>query len=245
MAKLFIWRACNELLPTRLNLTRRKVIEMKTCPCCDGEEEDALHALWLCPAAKDVWGSSLSCFQKFSFTGPNFRGLFSYCMERCTKEELELMAVTARRIWLRRNAWVFEQRFDHPNAVFIEATKSLREFKSCNVHGQEKMLPARRNEALNSKQPIWIPPPDGVIKVNWDASLNVAKNWVGLGIIARDRCMGARSITHQATMDPKMAKTMAALEALQFSKEAGFWDVVFEGDAAQVVKESVKSTLFF
>jgi hypothetical protein len=80
---------------------------MKMCHCCDGEEEDALHALWLCPVAKDVWESSFSCFQKFNFAGPNFRGLFAYCMERCTKEELELMAVTARRIWLRRNAWVF------------------------------------------------------------------------------------------------------------------------------------------
>jgi hypothetical protein len=30
---------------------------MKTYPCCDGEEKDAFHALWLCPAAKDVWGA--------------------------------------------------------------------------------------------------------------------------------------------------------------------------------------------
>ncbi|XP_062152163.1 uncharacterized protein LOC133860602 [Alnus glutinosa] len=107
------------------------------------------------------------------------------------------------------------------------------------------MMTAGRNEALNSRQPSWIPPLDGVIKVNWDASMNMAKNWVGLGIIARDikgLCMGARSIMLQAKTDPRTAETMATLEAIQFSKEAGFWNVIFEGDAAQVVKEIKSDT---
>jgi len=140
---------------------------------------------------------------------------------------------------------VFEQRFDHPNAIFIEAIKSLGEFKSCNVQDQETMMPAGRNEALNNRQTSWIPPLDGVIKVNWNASINMAKNWVGLGVIARDSkglCMGARSITLQAKTDPKTAERMAALEAIQFSKEASFWDVIFKGDAAQVIKEIKSDT---
>jgi ribonuclease HI len=37
--------------------------------------------------------------------------------------------------------------------------------------------------------------------------------------------------------DPKTAEIMAALQAMQFSKEVGFWEVIFKGDAAQVVKE--------
>jgi ribonuclease HI len=79
-----------------------------------------------------------------------------------------------------------------------------------------------------------------VIKVNCDASMNVAKDWVGLGIIARDNkslCMGAKSIMQQVETDPKTAKIMATLQAMQFSKEAGFWEVIFEGDAVLVVKE--------
>jgi hypothetical protein len=54
VVKMFIWRACNEVLPTRCNLIRRKAIEIKKCPCCEVEDEDAIHALWVCPAAKDV-----------------------------------------------------------------------------------------------------------------------------------------------------------------------------------------------
>jgi len=248
VTKLFIWRACNELLPTRVNLVRRKVTEMKACPCCEIGDEDALHALWLCPAARDVWGSSVSVFQKYCYAGTNFKGLLAFCMERGTKEELELMAVIARSIWLRRNAWLFERRFDHPNTVYCGASKILLEYKRCNAKEEETPFLEGGEEAQSRRQKHWIPPPEGVIKVNWDAALNVAKGWIGHGIIARDSngfCMGARSITQQVRTDPKTAEIMAALQAMQFSKDASFWEVIFEGDATQVVKEILSDPPLF
>jgi hypothetical protein len=33
----------------------------------------------------------------------------------------------------------------------------------------------------------WIRPPNGLIKVNWDASINASQGWVRLGIVARDK----------------------------------------------------------
>jgi len=230
VVKMFIWRACNEVLPARRNMFRRKALEIKISPCCEVEEEDAIHALWLCPAAKDVWGCSSSYFHKFCFAGADFQGLFAYCMERCTKDELELMATTARRIWLRRNAWIFEQRFEHPDVVYSEAMKAWLAFKRCNMIDHEMSLKGERNEENSSRQSSWSPPSDGVIKVNWDASINVVKDWVGLGTIARDSkglCMGARCITIHARTNPKTAEFMEALQAVQFSKEVGFWDVIF------------------
>lgn len=121
--KFFIWRACNDLLPTRVKLYRKKVTEIKLCPCCNIEEEDTLHALWSCPAAKDVWGCSHSCFQKLYCEGTNFSMLVEFCMGKLCKDELDLMAVISRRIWLRRNAMVFEGKFAHPNDVFSDAAK--------------------------------------------------------------------------------------------------------------------------
>jgi ribonuclease HI len=41
----------------------------------------------------------------------------------------------------------------------------------------------------------------------------------------------------QVHVSPKTVEVMAALLAVQFSKEVGFMDVMFEGDAVQVVKE--------
>jgi hypothetical protein len=96
----------------------RKVTEDNMCPCCKREVEDVLHALSTCSAAKDVWGCQASCFHKYSYMGDTFQGLFVYCMERSSLADLDLMSVVARRIWLRRNALVFEERFDHPNVVY-------------------------------------------------------------------------------------------------------------------------------
>jgi hypothetical protein len=48
--KLFNWRACQNILPTRVNLFQRKVVDDCSCPCCGSEEETTIHAVWSCPA---------------------------------------------------------------------------------------------------------------------------------------------------------------------------------------------------
>ena len=44
--KVFRWRACQNVLPTRENLTRRRVIKDDGCECCKGNSESVLHVLW-------------------------------------------------------------------------------------------------------------------------------------------------------------------------------------------------------
>jgi hypothetical protein len=116
--------------------------------------------------------------------------------------------------------------------------KAWMAFKRCNMIDHEMSSKVERNDENRNRPKKWSPPPVGVIKVNWDASINVVKDWVGLGIIARDSnglCMGAKCITIRARTDPKTAEFMATLQVVKFSKEVGFGDVIFEGDAAQVV----------
>jgi hypothetical protein len=92
--------------------------------------------------------------------------------------------------------------------------------------------------AQTTMQFIWQPPPNGAIKINWDASINSEEGCIGLGIVAWD-CMGgflgARSMMQPVVVDPMTTEAMATLWAMQFSKEEGFFEVIFEGDAAYVV----------
>ena len=43
--KVFGWRACNEILPTKLNLSKRRIIDDAMCPICMRFSESAIHAL--------------------------------------------------------------------------------------------------------------------------------------------------------------------------------------------------------
>lgn len=243
--KLFLWRACNNLLPTKENLHCRKIVDDNKCPCCTREAESVIHALWTCPAVQDVWGGGSIVFQKYSSDGVCFTQVLEESFHKFSKENMELMAVTCRRIWLRRNKVVFDKVFTHPTAIFKEAVSSLEEFRRCNSIDGQELHPRAATVSLN--QPLrWQAPPCGKIKVNWDASINKEGNCIGIGVIARDMggCfLGARSITKQVlvVVDPLMAEVMVALQAVIFSREAGFFEAIFEGDALQIVK-AVKVT---
>jgi hypothetical protein len=45
MEKHFIWRACHDILPTKENLMRRKIVSDPFCPICGVEVETVSHIL--------------------------------------------------------------------------------------------------------------------------------------------------------------------------------------------------------
>jgi hypothetical protein len=193
--KVFIWRACNNLLPTKMNLMHKRVIEEAICPICGREEEDTVHVLWNCPGARDVWGGDASSFQKCSWDGNNFQHLLRYVMLKFEKDKVELFAVVARGVWFCRNKWLFEVVFSYPNEVLNLAVVSLEEFRNCN---RDLRVPAEL-EANGSSgvqcsvSPVWQPPCLGTVKINWDTAINEKEGRIGVGLVARDdygQCWG-------------------------------------------------------
>ncbi|KAL5817649.1 hypothetical protein ACOSQ3_026027 [Xanthoceras sorbifolium] len=47
--RIFVWKACNDILPTRKLLCSRKVIVSWLCPLCDLYPESVDHSLWAYP----------------------------------------------------------------------------------------------------------------------------------------------------------------------------------------------------
>ena len=54
VVKLFLWKALHNLLPTRVNLTRKGIIKDTSCPICGLGEETVSHILWDCSTSQDV-----------------------------------------------------------------------------------------------------------------------------------------------------------------------------------------------
>jgi len=232
---MFLWKACNNILPTKDNLFKRKVVDHTTCPICERDEEIVLHALWACPGAQDAWGCGPAKLQKLSTNQLSFLNLVEELMDRCDSEEIELGAVLTRKIWLWRNSIVYGGFFAHPVQLFKEAKVSVEEFHRFNDKENGGIV-LQENLSL----PILKPPPSGILKANWDVAVKAQEGQVGVGIIVRDYegyVLAARSTTFFLTIDPTMAEAWAALQAVLSCKELGFFYICFEGDSLQVVKE--------
>jgi hypothetical protein len=52
--KMFLWKACHNLLPNKDNLRKRGIMNYSLCPICGLEVESTHHILWSCPLAIDV-----------------------------------------------------------------------------------------------------------------------------------------------------------------------------------------------
>jgi hypothetical protein len=73
--KVFMWRTCHDILPTMVNLFKRKVVKTPLCPCCKLEEETIIHACFVVMfGPKGCLGLWAEIFSKILFLGSYFRG---------------------------------------------------------------------------------------------------------------------------------------------------------------------------
>jgi hypothetical protein len=105
--KNFMWRALNDILPTKDNLRRKKILQEPLCPICGLEPETTLHILWECQSSRDVWSLGSRVLQKSAIYGENFKEVIENLLQRCSQEDMIQVAGLTRRIWLRRNEVVF------------------------------------------------------------------------------------------------------------------------------------------
>lgn len=232
--KMFVWRACHNLLPTKAYLFKRRVTTSPLCPICNLVEESIEHFLWSCPSATDVWSCGSNKLQKSTCVRRDFTHLFEELIDRLDQSELEIFVVIARSIWMRRNDVVHGGSFTHPRQVFTNAVSALTDFQRVTMQSEEMGSTDQQISAVS-----WQPPNKIMVEVNWDAAIDQKIFCVGLGLLARDAngsFLVACGIKMRLVADPTMAEALAALHAVIFAKELGFSRVIFEGDALWIVR---------
>jgi hypothetical protein len=165
VVKMFLWQACNNILPTKEKLWKRKITDDPLCPVCCMEVETVGHALWSCTAARDVWLEGNVSIQKCYSEEDDFCNILRRLFDRLTVEDCDKVACVARQIWLRRNKLVFEGEFTHPKKVFQIAIDQLEFYTKVS---QEVVCKAKVKQPTTEGK--WQPPPRGTMKVNWDAA---------------------------------------------------------------------------
>lgn len=105
--KHFIWKACLNLVPTKANLAKRKIVEDSSCPLC-GANKTLIHVIWFCPAAIDVWGEVSNPLRKWALIVDGFYAFWRELVKRGSLLNRELCATICRLLWIRRNSFIFE-----------------------------------------------------------------------------------------------------------------------------------------
>lgn len=104
--KVFLWWACNSILPTKENFKRKGVVTDDLCSIWSIGQETVVHILWECQSARDVWGCCGRGLQKRHSQEDDFLKLVENLTAVLSREDLGLFAVTAKGIWQRRNNYI-------------------------------------------------------------------------------------------------------------------------------------------
>ena len=128
MVNNFLWKACNGILPTRVNLHKRGITDDPMYPICFREKETVSHALWTCPSARDVWSVCNLKIQKCPSFYDDFINIFEVLHERLQMDELQSVAIIARLIWLRRNTMVFGGDLSAPAELIRHGQEQIDAF---------------------------------------------------------------------------------------------------------------------
>jgi hypothetical protein len=87
----------------------------------------------------------------------------------------------AKGLWLRRNEFLHEGIFLHPNKLILSAESYLWDFHQAQA-GDNRT----RDKVETTSQLRWMAPSPGWFKANWDAAIMKKEGRTGLGVVIRD-----------------------------------------------------------
>ncbi|XP_039170230.1 uncharacterized protein LOC120294289 [Eucalyptus grandis] len=166
--KFFLWNACHNALPTLENLYKRKIVPAPTCPLCNLESETVEHTLLLCPWTSHIWNEPNLQVQVNRMGLSRFDDwLCKYLAQPGNSRRLELVANVVWCIWKDRNNSIFRKSPLNPYKTMLNAKTLQESFTTWNAKSQK----SKHSEDSSHK---WQPPPLGVLKINIDASFDIA-----------------------------------------------------------------------
>ena len=176
--KHFLWRACNESLPTKKNLFRRQVIRTATCDGCREETEDSVHALWGCQVVKETWWEAIQDRNQLWERFQSFRDLLIRIFNIGAPFLAERFAYVAWSLWNKRNAIRTQSHYLPYSMIYSDAVDRLNEYHSCLDH--------HANEVPHPPLVKWQAPTKDLYKANFDGALFHDIHSAGIGVVIKD-----------------------------------------------------------
>lgn len=235
--KIFAWRACQEGLPSKQNLIRRRIPTTSQCCFCDTQVEDLRHALLYCPPIKQALASRFSVFQNKDYQGGFMQAAIDIMTKNSTNALSDFLLFTWA-FWFRRNKMIHEQ-LNLPIQQVIATALAMK-------HVTKTGAPLQLAPGVLPHKHRWSAPPENAFKLNTDGALFFDLNKAGLGIILRDHngdIVLAGSGSETSILEPEHVEAAALLRGLQLCLNLGISHLMVESDCLFLVDEINKPVL--
>ncbi|KAK9996774.1 hypothetical protein SO802_021460 [Lithocarpus litseifolius] len=127
---------------------------------------------------------------------------------------------------------VYGGQLKNPTNLNRRAEEFLQEFKRTQVHLTVSQMEQPSGE-------VWQPPPSIVYKLNFDAAIFSGMEKSGIGAIIRNErgeVMAGMSTIGPTVETGEEAELLACRRSLEFAVDAGFTEVMIEGDNTNVMQ---------
>ena len=182
-----------------------------------------------------MWaGCSYRTLQKGLTDHATVMHLFENLMHRLPEDVLEFFLVQSWLIWHQRNWIVHGGILQEPGTLNARAGSFLEEYKEA-----QSQLTIPISVGLSQG---WQPPEGFMYKLNFDAAIFTDISASGVGAIIRNasgQVMATLSSKGLVVTNSEKAKVLACRLAMEFALDAGFSDLIVEGDNLNVMRSIV------
>ena len=256
--KRLAWKAYKNALPIKLNLVHHKIIMDGCCDACKTQQEDAVHALFLCPDLRPLWSSMPKWNHGTLRPCTSFIDIFD-CIFASNKD-LDLFAAVIWTLWTRRNNLRPSKSALSLNKVIEFARERLTEVAmgtslfsysttgahdhNLNSDGATAIEDTATTNALPSPYAqhtptTWMAPGAHSYKLNFDGATFVEEDTAGIGVVIHnDAGLVMASLSQRIPLPASVIKVeaFAEIRAMEIALELGFDNVTLEGDSKVPVK---------
>ncbi|KAM6542489.1 hypothetical protein CsatB_006936 [Cannabis sativa] len=235
----FLWRVLVGCLPTKVQLSTKKINVDLYCPFCNSAVETISHVLLECRFASSCWCVSIVPAGAVS---DGFNKWLSDLVLHHSAAVVKEAACVSWKLWAVRNDLLWNNK----SCSAIDVVRSARIVLDQYCTAQSQKTGALLINDINNVDERWKKPNANMVKINVDGAIFQEQNKFGYGCVARDSngsLLETISETRLGVVKPEIAETIGIKEALSWIERKQWPSVVIETDALMVVQAIHSSIL--
>ncbi|XP_010676027.1 uncharacterized protein LOC104891937 [Beta vulgaris subsp. vulgaris] len=248
--KNFLWKACNDGLPTKVRLERSHVFLPQQCVFCSNASESIGHLCFACPFTLDVfshlkasfdWPLPNRCLASIDLT--SFRSALEACLSLACKSEVTKFSFVWWFIWFFRNKLIFNNEVVSSRKASAIIAKYYVDWSKALTSDTRHPSTSISHCPIISRSPrsgpasFWSPPPQNYFKLNFDGS-KLSSNSTALGFVIRNvageaMVAGSKSLGYSTSV--LQAEAWALKEGILAALSFNISNLIIEGDNLAVI----------